>query len=171
MVRYLAVASPAVVLVAAGCARAVNVRAAYALTGGLVFMCGVYGYSGIEVASDCQSFDSTIRALEPRIAPGEAILVYHGAAPLYYGDMLLLTCSHSRSLFPRPVLNIIHPITPEAMAKLPHRAWLIAAGLDTPIDTLIPGARELDRYTADVGLTMFHLELAAAPAIQPSTRP
>lgn len=168
LARYFAIASPAVFLLLVGCARAIDVRAAYAIGCSVAFMGAIYLFSGSPIGADSQNFASAEHFLERRIQPGEAILAWHGKAPLFYGDMFLLTMSHSPTLFPRPAANLTKPPSAELLARLPKRAWVITGGVDEPLDQWIPGARVLDQYAADVNVHLFYLDLSDATA---ATRP
>lgn len=167
LVRYVAVASPAVVPLLVGTIRALDRRLAYLAGVCVAFMGAIYFYSGNDVTADSQDFAPVVHALEARIQPGEAILAHAGKLPPYFGNMLLLTCSHSPTLFPRPVVNLTKPASPELMARLPRRVWVMTGPLEMPLESLLPGSRMLLRYNADFRVGLVYLELPDATATRP----
>jgi hypothetical protein len=159
VIRYSAVASPAVVLLFIGCAWAVRRRLAY-LTGATVLAAGlIYLVSRNPIFGECPDFAGSIAIVEREAAPGDAILFYSGAAPDFYADMLALTATHSKTLLPRPMMVVRQPVAPDLLSKLPNRVWILSGRLEHPVGELIPGAKVVSSRVADIEVLVTLVEL------------
>lgn len=159
VIRYSAVAAPAVMLLFAGCAWAIDRRIAY-LTAATALATGViYLVSRNPVFGECPDFSATVGMIEREAKAGDGILCYRGTAPDFYTDMFALSVSHSRSLLPRPLMIFTRHVQPNDQVKLGRRAWLISGKFDRPVDELVPGARVVYTKGTDVEVTLTLLDL------------
>lgn len=159
IIRYAAVASPAVMLLFVGCAWAIDRRLAYA-TGATVLAAGLaYLVSRNPVVGECPDFARSIAIVERSAAPDDAILCYAGTAPRFYADMMALTATHSHTLLPRPLMVFTKPISSDVRARLPARAWILSGHFDRPLEELIPGARVVSTRVADLEVVVTLVEL------------
>lgn len=145
-IRYLAIASPAVFVVAA--VGAVAGRAMAIIAGALLLAFAiVVRPPGPQVLADGPDYSKTASWLAKHIQPGDALLVVHRAGRFQFGDMLLLHCSHEPGLFPRPTVKVDQPLSAALIAQLPRRAWIINAYADASVMSRnFPTVRVLERY-------------------------
>ena len=170
LIRYAAVATPAVLPVAVGCAWAIDRRLAYALAATLAFACAIHRASNVGIDVESPGFERAAIEVARRAAPGEALITYHGDAASYCGYLFQLHCSHVPGFFPRPIVDLSQPMTPAIRQQLPRRAWLLAATGGEPLDVLIPDSRVLWSRAVELNVTLTYLELSAI-APEPASAP
>lgn len=165
--RYLAVITPAVFLLIAGCAWAWSKWAAYAVTIGATFLGAHFLFAKAHIWTDGPDLLTQAQTIEARLAPGDALITYRGTGPDKLGEMLLVTILHRNPLRDVPIVSLSSPMTRQTQAALPARAWLFTFNLELPIDELIPGVRALPDSFRDV-FQFVHVE---RPDRSPATAP
>ncbi len=84
------------------------------------------------------------KALDAHVLPGEALVFFSGRHPRVFNDVYYLAATHYSKQFPRTILKLSKPASPELMAALPGpTAWLITGPPDRPVEQVLPGVQIL----------------------------
>jgi Dolichyl-phosphate-mannose-protein mannosyltransferase len=125
-IRYVIIVAPVVPLLMIGTAAAIDRRLAWAVGLALPVM-GLLN-RGNPVLTDPSDFAQTRQVLEQRVGPGEAILFYPCNVSAWQGEGCMLAASHSKTLFPRPIVLLSGPPTPAILEALTgQRVWVVMA--------------------------------------------
>jgi hypothetical protein len=170
LIRYVAVATPAIPLLFAGVAWPIRRPLAYACALGSLAVGAIYLVSRNQMPIDSPDVSPIARTIAARIAPGEPILSYEPRGAVWMSDVWMMTCSHEPGLFPRTVVELTKPMPP-AMARdlAATSAWLICRPLERPLAEIIPGATLLEAYGGVPGVEVLHVSIA--PPATSATRP
>lgn len=174
LVRYAAIATPAVFVLGTACAWSVRRPLGHAVALSLAGMGAIFLISRNDVLNECPSYADVERALIKNVQDCDGVIFYHGVLYVFSNDVFALQASHAPGLFPRPMTIISGPMKPELVAQLPGRSWLVTGTLDEPLEKLVPGAKEIRRVNVDLNLVLIYLELprsTPATAASPVTRP
>jgi hypothetical protein len=87
------------------------------------------------------------QVLDQHAAPGETIVYYRGTDPQWYVEIFYLGTSHYSHGFPRPIVKLSAPATPELAKQLPgDSAWIVSGPPDRPIEQVLPGFTPDQQY-------------------------
>lgn len=170
VIRYVAVATPAVPLLFAGVAWAVDRRLAYVCAAASVAVGAIYLISKNTVPIDSPDVSPIAGAIAAHARPGEPILTYEPPAKEWMSDVWIMTCSHEPGLFPRTIAELTKPMTTEMVRELKSEsAWLVCHSLDRPLAEVIPGATLIDTYGSVPGVSVLHIALHPDATSGPAT--
>jgi hypothetical protein len=144
-VRYVSLAAPAVAgLIAALAARLPRPlhHAAPAIVVLIALVCWKYAY-----VSEEPDWRKLGQIIDQHVHPGEAIIFYHGRQAEWFDEILYLGSAHYSHQFPRTIVRLSKPASPQLVAQLPgETAWLVSWQLGTDVSNVLPGAKVLERY-------------------------
>jgi hypothetical protein len=151
-IRYLAVATPAAFVIVASIGKSFGRIGAIGLSAALLVVALMVRPAGPDVMEETPDYSRTANWLALHASPGEALLLYPGSASSDLGDVLFLHASHEPGLFPRPVMKVERPLSPEAVANLPSRGWIVIPyPADDALAAIFGGPRILERVTMPEG--------------------
>ncbi len=159
--RYLSPASPAVFALVAALPATLLSRFGPRLWQALPAAIAIAGValSGRAYISEEPDWRS-LQVLDKLVAPGEALLFYPGDRPEWYAEILYLGTAHYTHLFPRPMVRLSRPASPELIARLPGKsAWLISGPLPNPPQEVLPGCRPSQQFFAPKLALLTHVSL------------
>ncbi|WP_428940678.1 glycosyltransferase family 39 protein [Fontivita pretiosa] len=144
-VRYVSLAAPAVAgLIAALAARLPRPlhHATPALIVLIALACWKYAY-----VSEEPDWRKLGQIIDQHVHPGEAIVFYHGTQAEWFDEILYLGSAHYSRQFPRTIVRLSRPASPQLVAQLPgETAWLVSWQLGTDVSNVLPGTRVIERY-------------------------
>jgi hypothetical protein len=159
-IRYFAVATPAAFALVAVLGRAVRQRFDIAAGVALLIVAIAVPKPAGGVMNDSPDYSMIARSLAHVSEPGEAVLIHGAIGPTDFGDGVFIHCSHEPGFFPRPIMKIVSPLSAEAIAALPRRAWLVVPKVATgDLSKMFPGARVLGSEEVPSQAMLFHLDL------------
>lgn len=145
MIRYAAALSPAAVMIipALGSAIATKHKRWLVHALGAISVGGCLLLNHAAIRSDAYTFFQSAQIVAPRMKPGQTLIVYSSRGYLPWAA--LLDFLNVPGLFPRDVVLLDKPMTPETRASLRDReAWYIELGRPTNVSEIIPDATVLE---------------------------
>ena len=163
-IRYFAVATPAVFVLVAVLGHAMHRRFGIVAGGLLLIIAIAVPKPADGVMNDSPDHSMIARTLSHVSEPSEAVLIYNAIGPTDFGDSVFIHCSHEPGFFPRPMMKLTSPLSPDAAAALPRRAWLVVPKVVPMVDAsdvakMFPGARVLGSEEVPLQAMLFHLDL------------
>ncbi|MDB5327234.1 MAG: hypothetical protein JWM57_2803 [Phycisphaerales bacterium] len=144
-IRYGAAAQPAVVIFVQLIAVGLVGRQWLCHVAGLALCAVAFIAQPNAMRHDAPVFTSAALALAPRMATGDALLVYADPAvkhTVFAPEALVLEFSHVPGCFPRDAVLVEHPPTADLDRALRGRqAWLVTVTDEVDVSRLLPGAK------------------------------
>jgi hypothetical protein len=102
--------------------------------------------------------------MRQHMVPTDILVFASGAQVRWYHEILYLAAAHyDAGSFPRPIVRLGEPVSPELLTQLNGRSvWLISGPLDRPIEQLLPGAQLVEQYELRPIALFTHVTFPAA---------
>jgi uncharacterized membrane protein len=97
--------------------------------------------------------------IDQSVRPGETIIFYPGTQPKWYIEIFYLAASHYSHAFPRPIIKLSAPATPELVSQIPgNSAWMVSGSLNRSHDPaqILPGVTVVEQHGYPI---LTHVEL------------
>ncbi|HMB96078.1 MAG TPA: hypothetical protein VKK61_08580, partial [Tepidisphaeraceae bacterium] len=81
------------------------------------------------------------KIIDQHVLPNEPLIFFHGLQPPWYDQIFYLGAAHYSHAFPRTIVKLSKPASPELIREIPgESAWLISGQLSENVSELLPGA-------------------------------